>query len=271
MGCSVALSHTDHTDQVRHPFLASPGAPTPLPSRLRSPLSPLSRHPHPSGTGTQPGAVCPPSLGAGPRLACSADPPSSRPGPQGRGGQELSLCPGGRWSQGPSSGHSSGWEQDPTGQAQTAARAGGVGAGAGAQRMTSGDPCLAHGWIMPPSPHPEGALPRGPDDAAQRPMGRHSTDHPSLCRPAAGGGELCGRPGRGAGRALDNYLHLHHALPAQRLLQRHRDPLQGGKPPCWALGPPLCPQGPLRVPQSPSLPLTAPHCPSLFIFPSLSP
>ena len=111
MGCSVALSHTEHTDQVRHLSLASPGAPTPLPSRLRSPLSPSSRHPHPSGTAPlRPGAVSSPSPGAGPRLTCSADPPGSRPGPQGRGGQELSLCPAGRWGQGPSSGHSSGWD-----------------------------------------------------------------------------------------------------------------------------------------------------------------
>uniref|UniRef100_A0A4X1U300 Ig-like domain-containing protein n=1 Tax=Sus scrofa TaxID=9823 RepID=A0A4X1U300_PIG len=43
----------------------------------------------------------------------------------------------------------------------------------------------------------------------------------------APGGELCRRPGRGAGRALDHHLHLHHALPAQRVLQRHRDALQG--------------------------------------------
>ena len=170
MGCSAALPHTDHTDQIRHPSLASPGAPTPLPSRLRSPLSPSSRHPptqhappqqaeippqplvpapSPSGTGTQPGAVCPSSPGAGPRHMCSADPPSSAdlppPGPQGRGGLELSLCPAGRWDLGPRSGRSSGWEQDPTGKAQSAARAGGVGAGAGAQRLTSGDPCPAHG------------------------------------------------------------------------------------------------------------------------------
>lgn len=97
MGGSAALSHTDHTDQVRHLFLASPGAPTPLPSRLRSPLSPSSWQPHPSGTAPlRPGAVSPPSPGAGPRNVRSADPPSSRPGPQGRGGQELSLCPVGR-------------------------------------------------------------------------------------------------------------------------------------------------------------------------------
>lgn len=67
----------------------------------------------------------------------------------------MSLCPAGRWDLGPRSGHSSGWEQDPTGQAQTAARAGGVGAGAGAQRLISEDPCPAHGGITPPSPQRE--------------------------------------------------------------------------------------------------------------------
>ncbi|XP_058596515.1 uncharacterized protein LOC131517862 [Neofelis nebulosa] len=49
---------------------------------------------------------------------------------------------------------------------------------------------------------------------------------PFLSR-AAPGRQLCGGPGRGAGWAVDHHLYLHHALPAQRVLQRHCHPLQG--------------------------------------------
>ncbi|XP_063507358.1 inverted formin-2-like [Pongo pygmaeus] len=49
---------------------------------------------------------------------------------------------------------------------------------------------------------------------------------PSPCG-AATGGELCGGAGRGAGRAVDDHHHLHHTLPAKRVLQCHRHLLQG--------------------------------------------
>uniref|UniRef100_A0A2I3T3C5 Uncharacterized protein n=1 Tax=Pan troglodytes TaxID=9598 RepID=A0A2I3T3C5_PANTR len=44
---------------------------------------------------------------------------------------------------------------------------------------------------------------------------------------AATAGELCGGAGRGAGRAVDDHHHLHHTLPAKRVLQCHRHLLQG--------------------------------------------
>uniref|UniRef100_A0A2I2YBP8 Uncharacterized protein n=1 Tax=Gorilla gorilla gorilla TaxID=9595 RepID=A0A2I2YBP8_GORGO len=44
---------------------------------------------------------------------------------------------------------------------------------------------------------------------------------------AATGGQLCGGAGRGAGRAVDDHHHLHHTLPAKRVLQCHRHLLQG--------------------------------------------
>lgn len=93
------------------------------------------------------------------------------------------------------------------------------------------------------------------------PARRPALTTPSLSRDSLGR-DLCGGPGRGAGRAVDHHLHLHHPLPAQRVLQCHRHPLQGGPatPHCpHAVCVLACPCPHAILTSFPSHPHTVPH------------
>lgn len=129
-----------------------------------------------------------------------------------------------------------------------------AGAGAGAQRLTSGDPARPMGdHAHPPpqrSPCPEASMARRP-----APVGRHSTDLPSLCRSAAEE-ESCADAQDGSWTGSGRLLpHLHHALPAQPAMRATVTLFAAGS---TLLGP-RAPSVPRVLAES----LPAPHCPSL--------
>ncbi|XP_035583795.1 uncharacterized protein LOC118357049 [Zalophus californianus] len=77
------------------------------------------------------------------------------------------------------------------------------------------------------TPGPLGGTDRPSSKAKGSPLVGESESHGGMVPEAAPGRQLCRGPGWGAGWAVDHHLNLHHPLPAQRVLQRHRDPLQG--------------------------------------------
>lgn len=204
-------------DQIRswEPSPWTPARPTPLqhPSASQQPIHTLTTrtcrpapgHLHPFPTPTKPHTqlvLMPPPTPSlahsptrtGPSLG-SADPPTLRTWPPG----EEDMCRSGRLPPGGS--------QHRAGQRQRGAPADQTQAGEpGVLRLA---PELAEGCDCPPGNHPWAGT---------------ALTTPFLSR-AAPGRQLCRGPGRGAGRAVDHHLNLHHPLPAQRVLQRHRDPL----------------------------------------------